>query len=72
MSLVVNANVAGTRVLTVAMSTKSEREASSTMAAQDGATETQSEGLRERPTAPEKTALDRLVEQPSPLDRFAD
>ena len=67
MSLVVNANVAGTRVVTVAMSTKSEREASSTMAAQDSATETQSEGLRERPTA-----LDRLVDRPSPLDRFAD
>ena len=67
MSISLGASVAGAKVLDVAYASRSEKQADSTMAAQNSATETQSEGLRERPTA-----LDRLCEQPSPLDRFAD
>lgn len=67
MSISLGASVAGARVLDVAHATPAEKQADSTMAAQNSATETQSEGLRERPTA-----LDRLIESSGPLDRFAD
>lgn len=67
MSISLGASVAGAKVLDVAYATPTEKQTDSAMAAQNAATETQSEGMRERPTA-----LDKLIEQPSPLDRFAD
>lgn len=67
MTISIGADLAGARVLAATLSSPSEREEDRAMAAQDAATETQSEGLKRR-----HTVLDRLREEPSALDRFAD
>ena len=67
MSISISANVAGARPLDTTLATPAERRNAAAMAAQDSATETQSEGLK-----PQRTTLDRLVDEPSVLARFAD
>jgi hypothetical protein len=59
----------GTRLLDVALASRSERanENAGAMQAQDAAQQAQSEGLK-----PQRTAIDELRDAPSPLDRFAD
>lgn len=68
MSVSIGVRAAGTKLLDASLSRRSERDGSTegAMTAQNSAEEAQSEGLKAK-----RTALDRLVDQPSPLDRFA-
>ena len=67
MSISITANVTGARLIDAAFGKRAERENDAAMAAQDAATETQSQGLK-----PQRTMLDQLVDRPGVLDRFVD
>ena len=67
MSISLSANVAGVKLIDATYVGPREQQNDAAMQAQNGATETQSEGLK-----PKNTVLDQLRDRPSVLDRFTD